>query len=104
MRFPAATNGMGYLMPDPAAANGGGSTVNEWTLIMDVLYPAASDAVDRPIIDTDGSVFVPGPDFIVSASDGLGSPPSGPYNGLILPNTWYRIGISVTADAVNLYN
>jgi hypothetical protein len=103
MRFPAATNGMGYSMPDPAAANGGGSTVNEWTLTMDVLYPAASDAVDRPIIDTDGSVFVPGPDFIVSASDGLGSPPSGPYNGLILPNTWHRIGISVTANAVNLY-
>jgi hypothetical protein len=103
MRFPAATNGMGYSMPDPAAANGGGSTVNEWTLIMDVLYPAASDAVDRPIIDTDGSFFVAGPDFIVSASDGLGSPPSGPYNGSILPNTWYRIGISVTADTVNLY-
>ena len=103
MRFPAATNGMGYLMPDPATPNGGGSQVNEWTLIMDVLYPAASDALDRPIIDTDGTIFVPGPDFIVSASDGLGSPPSGPYGGSILPNIWHRIGISVTADVVSLY-
>jgi hypothetical protein len=103
MQFPAATNGMGYLMPDPATANGGGSTVNEWTLIMDVLYPAGSDAVDRPIIDTDGSIFVAGPDFIISASDGLGVPPSGPYSGSIPPNTWHRIGISVTADAVSGY-
>jgi hypothetical protein len=103
MQFPAATNGMGYLMPNPATANGGGSQVNEWTLIMDVLYPAASDAVDRPIIDTDGSIFVAGPDFIISASDGLGVAPSGPYYGSIPPNTWHRIGISVTADAVSGY-
>src|SRR5215471_8724237 len=37
MGFPIATNGMGYLMPDPAINNGGGTQVNEWTLIMDVL-------------------------------------------------------------------
>jgi hypothetical protein len=98
-----ASRALGYLMPDPAAANGGGSTVNEWTLIMDVLYPAASDAADRPTIDTDGSVFVAGPDFIVSASDGLGVPPSGPYYGSIPPNSWHRIGISVTSDAVSGY-
>src|SRR5437588_231658 len=103
MRFPIATNGMGYLMPTPPDANGGGSIVNDWTLIMDVLYPTASDAIDRPIIDTDGSLFIPGPDFIVSASDGLGSPPGGPYNGSILPNTWYRVGIAVTASEVDFY-
>jgi hypothetical protein len=103
LRFPAATNGMGYLMPNPSTPNGGGSQVNEWTLIMDVLYPAGSDAVDRPIIDTDGSIFVAGPDFSISASDGLGVPPSGPYYGSIPPNTWHRIGISVTADAVSGY-
>jgi len=103
MKFPVTTNGMGYFMPDPSTANGGGSTVNEWTLIMDLLYPAASDAVDRPLIDTDGATFTSGPDFIVSASDGLGSPPSGPYNGSILPNTWYRVGMVVTATSVSLY-
>src|SRR5947209_6963549 len=87
MRFPTATNGMGYQMPTPPTANGtGGSTVNEWSLVMDVLYPLASDTLDRPIIDTDGSVFVAGPDFIVSATDGLGIPPGGPFNGSILPN------------------
>jgi len=103
MRFPIATNGMGYLMPTPPAANGGGSAVNEWTMLMDVLYPATSDFVSRPIIDTDGSVFEAGPDFIVSATDGVGSPPSGPYQGTINPNTWYRIGIAVTAKEVDIY-
>src|ERR1041385_2106382 len=102
MKFPVATNGMGYLMPTPSA-NGGGSTVNEWTMIMDVLYPAASDATVRPIIDTDGNVFVAGPDFVVDSGNGIGSPPGGPYNGSILPNTWYRIGIAVTASEIDIY-
>src|SRR5689334_16591168 len=103
MKFPIATNGMGYSMPDPASANGGGSTVNEWTLIMDLLYPAASDSVTRPIIDTDGSFFVAGPDFIINNADGLGAPPGGPFVGTISPNTWNRIGITVTAGTVNFY-
>src|SRR5690349_12805071 len=30
MGFPAATNGMGYQMPAPPTANGGGSEVNQW--------------------------------------------------------------------------
>jgi hypothetical protein len=103
MKFPGATNGMGYSMPTPNNGNGGGSIVNEWTMIMDVLYPAASDATIRPIIDTDGSFFVAGPDFVVDTSDGIGSPPNGPYNGSVQPNTWYRIGIAVTANEVDIY-
>src|SRR5437868_3568771 len=42
MRFAAATNGQGYQMPPFAAPNGGGSEVNNWTLILDLLYPASS--------------------------------------------------------------
>ena len=108
MRFPTATNGMGYLMPTPAANGGSGSTVSEWTLIFDVLYPVGSDAVLRPIIDSDGTtvsgggLFI-GPDLVVSATDGVGRMPSGPFNGTINPNTWYRIGISVTASEVDIY-
>src|SRR5437867_13155181 len=37
MKFPAATGAMGYNMPTPDA-NGGGSLVNEYTIIFDVLY------------------------------------------------------------------
>ena len=103
MLFPAATNGGGYMMSAPSNPNGGGTEVNVWTLIMDVLYPASSDNQIRPIIDTDGSLFVAGPDFIVSASDGIGSPPNGPYDGLIASNTWYRLGIVVTNTQITYF-
>jgi hypothetical protein len=107
MSFPAATNGQGYLMPVLPTANGSGSEVNAWTLIMDLLFPKGSDNQDRPIIDTDGSLttgggFVAGPDFAVSASDGIGAP-SGPYFGSLLPNKWYRIGMVNTTNLVSFY-
>src|SRR5687767_2599064 len=41
MKFPANTNAnLGYSIPTPVAANGGGNFVNDWTLLMDVLFPA----------------------------------------------------------------
>jgi hypothetical protein len=103
MKFPAATNTMGFLMYSPSTANGGGSLVNEWSLVMDVLYPSASAGINRPIIDSDGNANVAGPEFIVSSSDGVGSPPSGPYLGHIAPNTWYRLGITVSNSKIVVY-
>ena len=44
MGFPATQPFEGYNIPVPGAANGGGGLVNQWTLILDVLYPTASDA------------------------------------------------------------
>jgi len=65
MRFPVNTNGMGYRMSTPAA-NGGGSTVNQYTLILDVFYPAASDGKTRPLIQTvDTGAGLGGEEFIV---------------------------------------
>jgi hypothetical protein len=104
MNFPGATNGMGYNMPTPAA-NGGGSTVNQYTYILDVFYPTASSGKTRPLIQTSDGVALGSQEFIVidGASGGIGplkigpSGLNGPYVGNILPNTWYRIGIVVTA-------
>jgi len=100
MRFPVATNTMGYFMPTPAA-NGGGSFVNQYTFILDVLYPTTGTV--RPLLDTDGTVFVPGADFIVSTGGGIGVPPNGPFNGTIAANTWYRIGLTVTGSQIRKY-
>jgi hypothetical protein len=44
MSFGAATKTQGYLMTHGAGANGGGTKVNQYTLIMDVMFPTASDA------------------------------------------------------------
>jgi hypothetical protein len=92
MRFPEATNTMGYLMPTPAG-NGGGSFVNEYTLIFDLLYP--SNGVVRPLLDADGAVYVAGADLAVSAAGGIGLSPSGPFDGTLAPNTWNRVGFVV---------
>jgi hypothetical protein len=100
MKFPAATNAMGYFMPTPAA-NGGGSLVNEYTIICDLLY--TNNATARPLVDTDGSLFVSGADFVISLNDGIGVTPNGPYDGVIAANTWYRVGISVTANEVHKF-
>jgi hypothetical protein len=97
MQFPAATNGMGFFMPTPAA-NGSGSFVNDYTLILDLFYPNASDSKIRPIIDTDGATFIPGPEFIVNSSDAIGIAPGGPFAGTIAPNTWNRIGFVVKQE------
>src|SRR5258708_10511760 len=98
MKFPTAVNGMGYLMPTPSTGNGGGSLVNEYTVIFDVLYPPESDLMLRPLIDTDDTLFVPGPDVVISASNGVGPTPGGPFAGTIAPSTWNRIGIVVQQD------
>ncbi len=97
MMFPAATNGMGILMPTTANANGGGTLINDYTLIMDVLYPASSNNQLRPIIDTDAATFVYGPDIVVSSGNGIGIS-DGPFFGSIVSNTWYRIAFVVQQD------
>jgi hypothetical protein len=98
MRFPAATNGAGYLMPTPVNANGGGTLLNEYTIIFDVLYPQAANAKLRPLLDTDASFYVRGPELVVSAGNGIGITPSGPFSGTIASNTWYRLGFVVVQD------
>src|SRR5207248_2233466 len=80
MKFPAATGSMGFFMPTPAA-NGGGSLVNEYTVIFDLLYPG--NLTLRPLVDTDNATFVAGPDLIISSSDGIGVTPSGPFDGVV---------------------
>jgi hypothetical protein len=100
MRFPAATGAMGYYMPTPAA-NGGGSLVNEYTIIFDLLYP--SNGVVRPLVDTDGTTFVAGADLVVGSTGGIGIPPAGPFDGSLAPNTWNRVGFTVSASQVRKY-
>lgn len=101
MRFPAATNGQGYTMPTPGA-NGGGSTVNQYTLLMDVFYPAASATKIRPLIRT---YALGGTEqFIVVDANGAVGPSvvgsggvNGPFVGGLQANTWYRLGLVVNA-------
>ncbi len=108
MRFPAATNGQGFLMPTPTSANGGGSIVNKYTLILDVLYPTASATKNRPLVQTEDGSHLGSQQFIIveSAASGVGpykigpSGVNGPFVGGLAANTWYRLGIVVDAGNI----
>src|SRR5262245_7416805 len=93
MQFPAAPDASsGYQAAFTATPNGGGSLVNEWTLIMDVLFPAASSSKIRALAETDlGSLGNADADVFVRADNKLGTKGAG--FGNIATNTWYRIGI-----------
>lgn len=103
MFFPASTAPEGFVMPVNAEANGDGALVNQWTLIMDVLYPTESDGKWRALIETDGRLVAADADFFINPAGGIGI--SGRYDGKILPNTWYRIALVVdtTANALRKY-
>ncbi len=101
MKFPAATNGMGYNMPTPPG-NGGGSTVNQYTYILDILYPTASGTSIRPLIRSDDGLVDGTEQYIVANTTGAVGPASaspgginGPFAGGLLPNVWYRLGLAV---------
>jgi hypothetical protein len=103
MFFPVSGPSGGYQLPTTAlVANGGGSLVNDYTIVMDVLFPASESQQVRPLVQTDDGVITPDADFVVDTTGGIGAPP-GPYTGSILPNTWYRLGFAVTADQISKY-
>lgn len=92
MSFPNFTLYDGIQMFHGIAANGGGTYVNQYTLILDMLWPAGSDSVYRAIFQT-YDYNTNDADFFIGTSNGIGI--SGDYDGLIEPDTWYRIAISV---------
>lgn len=102
LRFAAHTNNGGYYMNTPSVPNGGGALVNEWTLVMDVLYPTNSMNLVRPIADVDGGIISAQPEVVVSAGNGLGVG-GGSSFGILASNTWHRIGVVVDTNNVTFY-
>ncbi len=88
MHFPKTTPAQGYEMTHGAAPNGGGSYVNQYSLIMDLMFPASSSGKWRALLQTstananDGELFV-------NTGNGIGI--SGSYHGAIVADTWHRV-------------
>jgi hypothetical protein len=91
MSFGAATKTQGYLMTHGAGANGGGTKVNQYTLIMDVMFPAASDGKWRGLLQTEPSNANDG-DLFVNGANGIGI--SGQYQGKVVADTWHRLAFA----------
>ncbi len=85
------TRGTYFTMTPGLGANGGGSLLNQYTLIFDVMFPSRPNnwAVlyqNSPANNDDGEWFVNG-------SQGLGI--SGNYGGLVADGTWNRLAVVV---------
>jgi glycerophosphoryl diester phosphodiesterase len=93
MAFPACAPGEGYAITHGFSPNGSYQTsglVSNYTVIMDVLFPAASDGQWRSLLQTDTANATDGDFFVKNqASGGIGI--TGNYQGAILPDTWHRI-------------
>jgi hypothetical protein len=96
MRFPATTPSQGYIMTHGLGPNGGGSRVNQYTLIMDIMFPTASSGQWRSLFQTDPANVSDG-DLFVNPGNGIGI--SGEYAGVILANTWQRVAFVVDLTA-----
>lgn len=94
---------IGYQMPVPNVANGGGAYLNDYTLILDVLFPAASSGVNRAILETDLGLFNPDAEIFVTAANGLGTKSGA--QGNVTPDAWHRLAIVVdtTAGQIRTY-
>ncbi|HVR34258.1 MAG TPA: hypothetical protein VMS21_00230, partial [Methylomirabilota bacterium] len=94
MRFPKTDpESGGYFVPNGAAPNAEGIFVNRYTIIMDVLFPAASSDRKRALVQTDSGGDA---DFFVDAGNGLGA---AGFAGSIQPDTWHRIALAVDQSA-----
>ncbi|MGA3144096.1 MAG: hypothetical protein ABSF10_13890 [Verrucomicrobiota bacterium] len=82
----------GYKMYHGAAPNGGGTNVNQYTLIYDVYYPAGSDGTWRSLLQTDVGNTSDG-DLFVNPSDGIGI--SGIYDGVVSAGAWHRLAFAI---------
>ncbi len=89
----------GIIMPLNTLPNGGGSLVNDYTIIFDILYPTSSDKKKRALVEADPTVVLgfADADLIVGADDGIGV--AGSTTGNVTPNEWHRIAFVVDVES-----
>jgi 5'-nucleotidase/UDP-sugar diphosphatase len=100
MAFPRTAPGEGYSITHGFAANGAfkaAGLVSNYTLVMDVLWPAASDGVWRSLLQTNAANSDDGDWFVKNAfGGGLGI---SQYFGALQPGVWYRIALVANAQS-----
>lgn len=96
MKLPKLDQFMGLKMFTNASANGGGVYVNQYSLIVDQLYPTSSSSTWRSFLNTN-ECNTNDQDLAINPSNGIGI--SGVYEGAILADTWHRVILSVDLAA-----
>jgi hypothetical protein len=92
MSFPAATQAQGYSITPGAMPNGGGDFVNQYTLLLDLKFPADSTGKWRGLWQTDTNNITDG-DLFINTANGIGI--AGNYSGTIAADTWHRVAFAL---------
>src|SRR5262245_32548101 len=87
------TRGTYFFVLHGFPSNGGGVYVNQYTLIMDVMFPDRSPSGGRASLLQTNCCNQNDGDWFVDVSGGLGV--SGNYGGSIQDGVWYRIALAV---------
>jgi len=104
MAFGSNSIHQGFLMHHGGVANGGGHFVNQYTLVMDVMFPTAANGRWRALFQTDPSnhegndaeLYI-GSGAAVPDPNGIGA--EGQFNGSLAAGTWYRVAFAVDLAA-----
>ena len=100
MRVPrATTTQIGYIMRHSAVANGGGSKVNKWTLIMDILIPNQNGEQWFSFIQTHPMNADDGEFFAQFSGGTAGIGIGGQYAGSLMAGRWHRVAFAVDLTA-----
>lgn len=90
MSLPAIAPEQRILATFAPTNNGGGTNLNQYTIVMDVMWPAESEGTWRSVFNADtsnandGEIFVD-PDGRIGIFNN--------YAGQMHPNIWYRLGL-----------
>lgn len=102
LHFPAANPTTWFLMEHGAAANGGGTKVNQYTILMDLMYPADQESDYRGLLQTalDNSDDA---DIFLNPLNAIGI--DGQYHGDLFPGSWHRVALvfDLTQNSLNKY-
>ncbi len=104
MAFGSNSISQGFYMRHGAKQNGGGHFVNQYTLLMDVMFPAQSTGQWRALFQSDpfnhdgnDAEFYVGDTAASPDANGIGA--EGQYNGSLAADTWYRLAFAVDLAA-----
>jgi hypothetical protein len=82
---------LGYVMPTGSLPNAGGSKLNQYTLIMDVMFPSTSTGF-RSLFQTETNPPYTDGDLFINGGNGIGI--SSQYQGAVTPDTWHRLAFT----------
>lgn len=99
MRFPAATPQQSILATFSPVANGGGTNLNQYTVLMDIMWPPESEGLFRSLLNAstnnadDGAMFVNPDNQLGIFND---------YAFDLAPNEWHRVVLVYDLTASNV--